>query len=140
MGMTPLHWAALKSNAEAIALLLSTGAGVNVHNKRGRTVLCKACLVNSEACAGKLIELGAGVNAGCDYGYRPIHAAAQSDAGGDLLSLLLANGADLEDSQNTFGRTPLTRAISFDSSRTCKYFLKCGANPLHEYREGVTPF
>ncbi|KAL4968513.1 ankyrin repeat domain-containing protein [Aspergillus stella-maris] len=115
------------------------GADVNVRNKRGRTALWKACLVNSEACAGKLIEFGAEVNAGCNYGYRPIHAAAQSDAGSDLLSLLLANGANLEDSQNTFGRTPLTRAISFDNPRTCKYLLECGANPLHEDREGVTP-
>ncbi|KAL4933457.1 ankyrin repeat domain-containing protein [Aspergillus undulatus] len=140
MGMTPLHWAALKNDANAVAVLLSAGADVRIRNKRGRTALWEACLINSEACAEKLITFGADVNAGCKYGHRPIHDAAQSNAGGDLLSLLLANGANLEDSENTFGRTPLARAIAFDSARTCKYLLKRGANAHRQVREGSTPF
>jgi len=139
MGMTPLHWAALKNDADAVATLLAAGADVNIRNKRGRTALWKACLINSEACAEKLITFGADVNAGCKYGYRPIHAAAQCDATRTLLSLLLSNGAGMEDSRNTFGRTPLARAVSFNSARSCKYLLEHDANINHPDREGDPP-
>jgi ankyrin repeat protein len=139
MGMTPLHWAALKKDAKTVGTLFAAGANVNTRNKRGRSALWKACLINSEACAKTLLAFGADVNAGCNYGYRPIHAAAQCNATETLLSLLVANGADVDELQNAFARSPLARCVAFNGLRSCKHLLRLGANIDRADREGNPP-
>lgn len=139
MKLTPLHWAALKSDAVAVAMLLSAGANVDVRDTEGSTALAFACLVGSEACVEKLIAFGADVNAGDKYGYRPIHSAARGNATGALLSMLLSNGADFDDARNIFGRSPLIRAASSNSNLSCQYLLENGADVGHPDQEGNPP-
>ncbi|KAF7139698.1 hypothetical protein CNMCM5793_007395 [Aspergillus hiratsukae] len=62
MGMTPLHWAALKDDVDAVSALLAAGADVTIRNKRGKTALWKACLSNAYACAAQLLAFGADIN------------------------------------------------------------------------------
>ncbi|EFQ99067.1 ankyrin repeat domain-containing protein 44 [Nannizzia gypsea CBS 118893] len=139
MGMTPLHWAALKDDVEAVSALLAAGADFTIRNKRGKTALWKACLNNAYASAVQLLAFGADVNAGSNYGYMPIHGAAKSNASDELLSLLLEHGAELDDARNSFDRTPLNRAISCDIAQSCAFLLDRGANINRLNREGDTP-
>lgn len=139
MKSTPLHWAALKRDPEAVATLLAAGAIVDTRDSKGKTALTKACIVGSEACVEKLLAFGADVNAGDKYDYRPIHFAVQSNATGTLLSMLLSNGADVNDKRNMFSRTPLVRAASFNSARSCKYLLENMADVNHTDGEGDPP-
>lgn len=139
MNMTPLHWAALKSDDKAVAMLLAAGAMVDVPDRKGKTALHKSCLVGSEACVANLIAFGADVDAGDQYGYRPMHFAVHYDASGTLISMLVSNGADIDDARNIFNRTPLIRAATFNSVRTSKFLLENGANANIPDREGDTP-
>ncbi len=139
MKLTPLHWAALKSDAAAVAMLLSAGADVDVRDTEGSTALTNACLVGSEACVEQLIAFGADVNAGDKYDYRPIHCAVKGNATGALLSMLLSNGADIDDARNVFGRSPLVRAASSNSKLSCQYLLENGADGDLPDQEGNPP-
>ncbi|KAL8926239.1 MAG: hypothetical protein Q9172_001881 [Xanthocarpia lactea] len=139
MNMTPLHWAALKGDDKAVAMLLAAGADVDVADSKKKTALHKACLIGSAATVKHLIEFGADVDVGDQYGYRPIHFAVHYNTGGALMSMLLANGAVIDDARNVFRRTPLIRAVPFDSARSCKFLLERGANVDIPDREGDTP-
>lgn len=139
MKMTPLHWAALKSDDKAVAMLLAAGADVDVADSKGKTALHKACLTGSAASVKHLIAFGANIDVGDQYGYRPIHFAVHYDTGGELISMLLSNGAVIDDARNVFKRTPLIRAVPFNSARSCKFLLENGANINIPDREGDTP-
>ena len=49
MKLTSLHWATLKGDLQAIAMLLSAGADVDVRDIEDNTVLINACLGDSKA-------------------------------------------------------------------------------------------
>ncbi|KAL8867386.1 MAG: hypothetical protein Q9174_005698 [Haloplaca sp. 1 TL-2023] len=120
-------------------MLLAAGADVDVADSKKKTALHKACLIGSAATVKHLIEFGADVDVGDQYGYRPIHFAVHYNTGGALISLLLANGALIDDARNIFRRTPLIRAVPFDSARSCRFLLDHGANVNIPDREGDTP-
>ncbi|KAL8757713.1 MAG: hypothetical protein Q9184_004131 [Pyrenodesmia sp. 2 TL-2023] len=139
MNMTPLHWAALKGDDKAVAMLLAAGADVDVADSKRKTALHKACLIGSAATVKHLIEYGANVDVGDQYGYRPIHFAVHYNTGGTLISMLLSHGAGIDDARNIFRRTPLIRAVPFNSARSCKFLLEHGADVNIPDREGDTP-
>ena len=139
MKMTPLHWAALKKDDQAVAMLLAAGADVEVADSKGKTALHKACLTGSAASVNHLIAFGANIDVGDQYGYRPIHFAVHYDTGRELISMIASSGAIIDDARNIFKRTPLIRAVSFNSARSCKYLLENGANVNIPDREGDTP-
>src|SRR5262245_44073209 len=65
-GSTPLHCATWKGNKDVVAVLLTAGAEVNVHNNNehwGTTPLHAAAHANQAAIARMLIEHGAKLNA-----------------------------------------------------------------------------
>ena len=139
LGRTPLHWAAARSDASAVAALLSSGAAVDVHDKRNRTPLFEACLTNAQSCAKKLVAAGADVKARDDSGYSILHAAVQANATSSLISLLLSSGIDIDDTRNHYKCTPLARGTSCNSTLSCKYLLEQGADINRGDWENDTP-
>ena len=110
-GVTALHWAA--ANPAKVRLLLDAGADVNAASQIGRTPLIVAASANGSAEAVQLLlAKGAKVNVADDVGITPIAAAAIVDDG-DVVKLLLDNGADVN-LQATTGQaaTPLMGAAT----------------------------
>jgi peptidoglycan/LPS O-acetylase OafA/YrhL len=58
-GVTPLNWAAMRGDTEAIRFLIDAGADVNAKNKDGSTALHSAAFLGRDAAAELLIKNGA---------------------------------------------------------------------------------
>ncbi|MCL2104127.1 MAG: ankyrin repeat domain-containing protein [Kiritimatiellaeota bacterium] len=74
-GRTPLHWAAICGNIEAIKFLVSQGADVNARDSKGYTPLHQAARGNIEA-VKFLVSKGADVNAKNILGGTPADVAS----------------------------------------------------------------
>jgi ankyrin repeat protein len=112
---TALIWASRSGSIEAIAVLLDSGADVNLPGPTGdnwdATPLQHAILARQSAAVRLLLDRGADPNRGAGPGSpRPLLLAA-GDTDPTILKLLLAHGADptVEDEH---GATPLSRAVS----------------------------
>ena len=108
-GFTPLHWAAEKNETIIVQELLQNGAEVDSVSLGGYTPLhrcvwstryvttagdlwIKQCKV-----AQLLISAGADINAKDIDGYQALHIACQVSASLDLVKILIASGAPLEE-------------------------------------------
>ncbi len=76
-GITPLTWAALVGQREAVSTLLAAGAGVGDRNRDGGTALHAAAFMGQAEVVELLIRKGADVNAANYGGEVPLKSAAQ---------------------------------------------------------------
>ncbi|TCO72814.1 ankyrin repeat domain-containing protein [Rhodovulum euryhalinum] len=83
-----------------------------------------------------LLSLGADPNAGMAEGYRPLHAVAAYPWGWEtasakalLADLLVEAGADIEARTETWGWTPLHRAVLEGTADEVEALLRAGADP-----------
>jgi ankyrin repeat protein len=94
-GITALMISSIRGDGMTTQALLDCGANVNNTTKTGSSCLHLACLF-SNSVIGLLLQRGAAVNARNQSGYTPLHVAAFSFLGGNvILKLLLNYGADL---------------------------------------------
>ena len=111
---TALIWAARSGSAEAINVLLDSGADVNLPGSTGdnwdATPLQHAILQRQPAAVRLLLDRGADLNRGAGGSLTPLFLAA-GDTDPAILKLLLAHGAD-SNVENENGATPLSRAVS----------------------------
>jgi ankyrin repeat protein len=135
-GRTPLHWAALYGNKDAVESLLAKEANVNATDKDQMTPL-HLVAENDQKEAGQLVletaklllASNADVNAvNFPFGDTPLHKAA----GGrvcckEMAELLLANKADVN-AQNGSGWTPLHVAASEGRKDVAELLLAHGAD------------
>jgi len=120
---TPLHFAAISSNQEVAALLLSSGANPNAQDLNRKTPLHRACEVKaSAAVVSMLIGAGANVNARDIWGETPLHLAAdfRHEA---IVRTLLASGADVS-SGDMCCRTALSYAVSDRSLLILEFLIE----------------
>jgi ankyrin repeat protein len=122
-GSTPLMYAALYRDADAVRLLLERGADPNARNDAGATALMWA--VEDEAATKLLLDHGADANAISDVGRTPLMHAAGRHGAAPIVKLLLEHGANPSPKAARLNRdtTPLVEAASAGDPATIQLLL-----------------
>jgi ankyrin repeat protein len=127
-GMTALHWAARRAQAEMADALLAAGADVKaVTRLGGYTPLHLATQEGSDAVVRALLARGANAGAVTTTGAVPLHFAAAS-GNAAAVSLLLERGADPNAKEPQWGQTPLMFAAAAGRTEAVKRLVRGGAD------------
>lgn len=129
-GMTALHWAAERGDAELARLLISAGANVTAGTRIGEyTPLHLAAKSGQEAVALVLIEAGADVSAATsNSGVTPLHLAAEAGSS-PIIQALVKHGADVNVREREWAQTPLIFAAAENRAEAIHTLIKLGADP-----------
>ena len=135
-GVSPLHSAATRGNAAVAALLLDAGADVNARSSTGLTPLHHAAGSRSSDLIEMLLEAGADVHARGWYGVShsvqgnvtPLHVAAYRNPNPEIVTMLVAAGADPNGEVPRAGRFPNQRTTSFPGKPRSPLHLAAGSN------------
>ena len=128
-GMSALHWAAERGDAELADLLIYGGANTGAVTRIGQyTPLHLAAKSGSPAVVKALIKAGADVNAKSNpSGATPIHLAALAGSA-DVINLLADAKADLNAREAEWEQTPLIFAASANRAEAITTLIKRGAD------------
>ena len=140
-GMTALHWAASNRDPGLAGVLLTAGANVDAGTRIGHYTPLH---VAAQAGAGEVVEILLGAGAAPEApitaggGARPLHLAGAS---GDVraVAALVAAGADVDATEESWGQTPLMFAASKGRTAAVRTLLAAGADPaIHTQVMDVT--
>ncbi|XP_066292946.1 ankyrin homolog [Branchiostoma lanceolatum] len=121
---TPLHYAALEGNNNAILLLLDRGADLS--NEYGQPVLHKAALGGHNDTVNLLLDHGVDIAAEDDVGGTALHIAARYGHP-ETVRLLCSRGADLAATDEYGEMTPLLDAAMNGHCNVIDVALSLGA-------------
>jgi len=127
-GMTALHWAAMKNDAELTQTLLYAGANVRATTRIGAyTALLLAAKNGNGAVIAPLLKSGADVNAPTANGTTPLMFAAAS---GNLeaVTALIAGGADVNAKESVRNLTPAMFAAASNRAAALQLLAERGAD------------
>jgi ankyrin repeat protein len=128
-GMTALHWAAERGQADIAAALLGAGARLTAVTRLGAyTPLHLAARRGHDAVALRLIAAGAEVSAVATTGVTPLHLAAAAGTRATI-DALLAKGAAVDAREPQWGQTPLMFAAAAGRTEAVKALVAHGADP-----------
>ncbi len=129
-GMSALHWAAERGDAELADMLIVAGANIGAVTRIGQyTPLHLATQAGNTDVAKALLKAGADVNAKTtNSGVTAVHLAASSGSA-ELINLLADAKADLNATENEAGQTPLIFASGRNRADAIKTLIARGANP-----------
>jgi hypothetical protein len=136
-GYTPLHWAAIRGQWQAIELLIGAGAPVNAIGADGGTPLHWACHHDCPEIVEQLLDRGADLTIHNRWGRTPLHVAARRNCKG-VASLLLERDAD-PNAVTAEGWTPLHVASMSGNPEMASLLVAAGASKTIEDREGKVP-
>lgn len=136
-GMTALHWAAYRDNAEAAKLLLAAGGSAKAANRYGVTPLSLACTNGNSDIVRMLLAAGADPNATLRGGETALMTAARTGRVGPVKALLDA-GAKV-DAADRKGQTALLWAAADGHAEVVELLIKAGADPRARLKSGFTP-
>jgi hypothetical protein len=108
-----------------IQLFADNGTDINSRNKRNRTPLHSASLINNTNAITKLLEMGAEINAIVTDGSTPLIFAAQKQHP-DSVRLLVEHGADVNICV-TNGESALSEAAFWGTLEVCQCLVEHGA-------------
>ena len=134
MGTTPLNNALFKGNRKVVEFLLKNGANINFKDKAGYTPLHSVRLKED---AGILIQNGADLNAKAQNGQTPLHFAVAMERT-EIVRLLIAKGADINNQDASSGSTPLMLAVMSGNKSIVELFLSKGAEVNLKSLKGET--
>jgi ankyrin repeat protein len=128
-GMSALHWAAERGNAEIASVLLYAGANASAVTRIGQyTPLHVAARSGSPGVVELLLKAGAAVDAlAVPSGATPLHLAASS-GNAAVITRLLDAGADKDAKEAEWGQTPLIFAAAGNRVEAIKVLMARGAN------------
>jgi uncharacterized protein len=129
-GMTALHHAAERGDAEVAEMLVYAGANVAAMTRIGQyTPLHLASRGGHVEVARALLKAGAAANARTTTtGVTALHLAAAAGSP-DLVTLLLDQGADPNARDTEWGQTPLIFAAAQNRAAATRVLLERGADP-----------
>jgi ankyrin repeat protein len=111
-GMTALHWAARRGDAELVSMLLAAGANVRAATRLGGyTPLIMAAELGHAPSIEALIGAGADPKSATASGVTALMLAAASGQA-DAVKALVAHGADVNATEPTRGETALMFAVA----------------------------
>jgi uncharacterized protein len=127
-GMTALHWAAERGDAELARLLLDSGANPGAGTRIGRHTPLHVAAKGGHAQVVRLL-VGAKANIGAltTTGAVPLHFAAASGSA-ETVAILLNAGADVNAREPEWGQTPLMFAAALGRIEVVKVLLSRGAD------------
>ena len=126
-GMTALHWAAKKGDADLAQMLLYAGANVKATTRLGNyTPLIMASETGNAKMIEMLLKAGADPKVATVNGTTPLMLAAVSGRA-DAVKLLLDSGADANATENARGETALMFAANYNRVDAIKALLAGGA-------------
>jgi ankyrin repeat protein len=129
-GMTALHWAADRGDAQMVEMLVYGGANVAAVTRIGQyTPLHLASRAGNAAVVAALLKAGASASARTtNSGVTPLHLAATAGSA-ETIALLIDRGADVNAKETEWGQTPLIFAASQNRVAAVKALLARGADP-----------
>lgn len=128
-GMSALHWAAERGDAELADLLIYAGANIAAVTRIGQyTPLHLAAKSGSAPLVKTLLKTGAEVNArSTNSGVSPLHLAASAGSA-EIINVLLDAVADINAVEGEAGQTPLIFAAGLNRVDAVKALLARGAD------------
>jgi ankyrin repeat protein len=127
-GMTALHWAAMKDDADLAQLLLYAGANVRATTRIGAyTPLILAAKNGSATVMAPLLKAGADANVPTSNGATPLMLAAAS-GNLDAVTILLDHGADVNAKEAVRNLTPAMFAAASNRAPVLELLAKRGAD------------
>src|SRR5471030_2441868 len=127
-GMTALHWAAMKDDAELVQTLLFAGANVKATTRIGSyTPLILAARNGSGSVMAALLKSGADANGATANGTTALMLAAAS-GNVETVTRLVAGGADVNAKEPVRGLTPAMFAAASDRAAVLTLLAKNGAD------------
>jgi ankyrin repeat protein len=127
-GMTALHWAASRGDADLTAMLLQAGANFRATTRLGGyTALHLASRAGHTAVMKALLEHGADSGVRTSTGATPLMLASQLGSVG-AVELLLDAGADPDAKESAYGQTALMFASASDRADVVELLLSRGAD------------
>jgi ankyrin repeat protein len=128
-GMSALHWAADRGDAELADLLIFAGANISAVTRIGQyTPLHLAGKSGSVPLAKALLKAGADINVrSSNSGVTPLHMAATSGSA-EVINLLADAKADINAREAEAGQTPLIFAAGLNRVDAIKALMARGAD------------
>jgi ankyrin repeat protein len=127
-GMTALHWAAMRNDADLAQTLLYAGANVKATTRiNGYTPLLLAMKNGNAAVLEPLVKAGADVNAATSNGTTPLMFAAAAGSA-DGVAKLLDAGAKVNAAETYRGTTAIMFAAAADRTDVVNILAKHGAD------------
>ena len=133
---SPLHYAAVRGNTKAAALLLENGARVDMKTRKGKTALHFAADRNFIELAELLLDNGANIIEPAGDGWTPLHLAAARNRL-EMARMLIKRGADTN-ALSLGGGTPLHEGAASASGELIQLLLDSGSKPETKARNGKT--
>ncbi|XP_034190920.1 nuclear factor NF-kappa-B family member relish isoform X1 [Osmia lignaria lignaria] len=124
-GKTPLHYAVLQNLPEVTKALLMLGADPNRIDEHGFSPLHAAVRIpEGGACVDALLsEKTVNIELPNDAGWRALHLAAEAGSY-DAVCFLVQAGANVNDTEMSYGRTALHIAVEGGHKNIVEYLLK----------------
>ncbi len=129
-GMTALHWAAERGDAELARMLIYAGINIDAGTRIGKyTPLHIASRAGYADVVRALLDAGARIDVRTtNSGVLPIHLAAASGSVASVTALIDA-GADVNAREGAWAQTPLIFAAAKNRVEVMKVLLDAGADP-----------
>ncbi len=128
-GMSALHWAAERGDAETVSMLVYAGANLGAVTRIAQyTPLHLAARSGSAAVTDALIKAGAPIGAqALPSGATPLHLAAGAGSAA-VVTRLIDAGADVNAKEAEWGQTPLIFAAAQNRVEAIKALMARGAD------------